>query len=67
MCILPVWEMGGVHKAIRQMPKMQEDEVLQQRVPKKCLGLPQALVRGCNSVALIVIIDPSMSNPYYAG
>jgi hypothetical protein len=50
MCILSVWEVGGVHKAICQMPKVSEDKVLQQRVSEKCLGLSQALVCCCYSI-----------------
>lgn len=33
------------------MPKMQEDEVLQQGMPKECLGLSQALVRRGYAIA----------------
>lgn len=63
MCILPMWEVGGVHKTIRQMPQMQEDEILQQGMSEECLGLPQALVRCCNSVAAIVSIERPLSVP----
>jgi len=50
MCILSMREMGGVHKTICQVPKMQENEILQQGVPEECLGFPPPLVCCCNSV-----------------
>ena len=50
MRILSMWEMGGVHKAICQVPTMQEDEVLQQRMPEKRMGFPPPLVCCCNSI-----------------
>lgn len=56
MCILPMWQMGRVHQTICQMSQMQKNEILQQGMPKECLGLSQTLVCGCNSIALIVVI-----------
>ena len=52
MCILSVWEVGGVHKTICKVPTLQEDEVLQQGMPEECLGLPQTLV--CSGDSMIV-------------
>lgn len=48
MRILPMWEVGGVYKAIRKVSTMQTDEILQQRMPEERLGLPPPLVRCSN-------------------
>jgi hypothetical protein len=45
-----MWEMGGVHKTICQVPKMQENEILQQGMPEERLGFPPPLVCCCHSV-----------------
>jgi hypothetical protein len=40
MCLLPVWEMGGIHKAICEMQEVQEDEILQQGMSEERMGVP---------------------------
>jgi hypothetical protein len=47
-------EMGGVHATIRQVQTMPENEILQQRMPKECMGIPQALVRCSHTIALVM-------------
>ena len=44
--------MGGVYQAIRQMPSLQEDEVLQQGMPEERMGVPQTLVCSSNTIDL---------------
>lgn len=51
MCLLRMWQVGGVHSAIRKVPEVQAHEILQQGVPEKRLGIPQALVRGSSAIA----------------
>jgi len=51
MCILSMWKVGGVHSTIRQVSTLQKNEVLQQRVPEECVGIPQTLVCCSNTIA----------------
>lgn len=50
MRILPMWEMGRVHKTICEVQKVSEDKVLQQGVPEECVGIPPSLVCSCDAM-----------------
>jgi hypothetical protein len=58
-----MWEMGRIHKAICQMSEMQENEVLQQGMSEKCLGIPQTLVCRCNSITAYTVDIKGWANP----
>jgi len=47
MRLLQVWQMGGMDTPICEMSQVPTHQVLQQRMPEKCLGLPPSLVPSC--------------------
>lgn len=51
MCVLPVRKVGRITETVRQMSAMQEDEILQQGLPKERLGIPPTLV--CSGESII--------------
>lgn len=49
MCILPVWQMGGIPASIRQVSPLSSHQILQQGVPKIRMGVSSSLVP-CHSL-----------------
>jgi hypothetical protein len=47
MCVLPMRALGRVHTAVRQVPSLPADQILQQRMPEERMGFPPPLVRRC--------------------
>ena len=67
MCILQVREMGRVHETIREMPAMQTDQILQQGMSEKRLGVPSTLVCGCYSMIPLVQNKTKKRQKWHAG